>query len=62
MLQVLPSNHTLLIPTWAFSISESVNPAPYSMAWEAPWDFGPVTRELRGKGYMKIISLAGEVL
>ena len=24
--------------------------------------FGPVTRELRGKGYMKIISLAGEVL
>jgi large subunit ribosomal protein L14 len=24
--------------------------------------FGPVTRELRGKGYMKIISLASEVL
>jgi large subunit ribosomal protein L14 len=24
--------------------------------------FGPVTRELRGKGYMKIISLAPEVL
>ncbi len=24
--------------------------------------FGPATRELRGKGYMKIISLAGEVL
>lgn len=24
--------------------------------------FGPVTRELRGKGYMKIVSLAGEVL
>lgn len=24
--------------------------------------FGPVTRELRAKGYMKIISLAGEVL
>ncbi|MGQ0526979.1 MAG: 50S ribosomal protein L14 [Alphaproteobacteria bacterium] len=24
--------------------------------------FGPVTRELRGKGYAKIISLAGEVL
>lgn len=24
--------------------------------------FGPVTRELRGKGYIKIISLAGEVL
>lgn len=24
--------------------------------------FGPVTRELRGGGYMKIISLAGEVL
>lgn len=24
--------------------------------------FGPVTRELRGRGYMKIISLAGEVL
>ena len=24
--------------------------------------FGPVTRELRGQGYMKIISLAGEVL
>lgn len=24
--------------------------------------FGPVTRELRRKGYMKIISLAGEVL
>lgn len=24
--------------------------------------FGPVTRELRTKGYMKIISLAGEVL
>lgn len=24
--------------------------------------FGPVTRELRGAGYMKIISLAGEVL
>lgn len=24
--------------------------------------FGPVTRELRGKGFMKIISLAGEVL
>ena len=24
--------------------------------------FGPVTRELRGKGYMKIISLADEVL
>lgn len=24
--------------------------------------FGPVTRELRGKGYTKIISLAGEVL
>lgn len=24
--------------------------------------FGPVTRELRSKGYMKIISLAGEVL
>ena len=24
--------------------------------------FGPVARELRGKGYMKIISLAGEVL
>ncbi len=24
--------------------------------------FGPVTRELRGKGYMKIISLAAEVL
>lgn len=24
--------------------------------------FGPVTRELRSRGYMKIISLAGEVL
>jgi large subunit ribosomal protein L14 len=24
--------------------------------------FGPITRELRGKGYMKIISLAAEVL
>jgi len=24
--------------------------------------FGPVTRELRGKNYMKIISLAPEVL
>ena len=24
--------------------------------------FGPVTRELRGKGFMKIISLAPEVL
>ncbi|HRQ60639.1 MAG TPA: 50S ribosomal protein L14 [Alphaproteobacteria bacterium] len=24
--------------------------------------FGPVTRELRGKGYMKIVSLAAEVL
>ena len=24
--------------------------------------FGPVTRELRGRGYMKIISLAPEVL
>lgn len=24
--------------------------------------FGPVVRELRGKGFMKIISLAGEVL
>jgi large subunit ribosomal protein L14 len=24
--------------------------------------FGPVTRELRGKGYMKIVSLAPEVL
>lgn len=24
--------------------------------------FGPVTRELRARGYMKIISLAGEVL
>jgi large subunit ribosomal protein L14 len=24
--------------------------------------FGPVTRELRSKGYMKIISLAPEVL
>lgn len=24
--------------------------------------FGPITRELRGKGYMKIISLASEVL
>jgi hypothetical protein len=46
MLQVLPSHHTLAIPISAFAMSSSLRPVPYSMAWEAPWDFGAVIRAL----------------
>src|SRR5712692_7426241 len=46
MLQVLPSNQTLAMPTWGFCMSCSVSPAPYSIAWDAPCDLGWVTRAL----------------
>src|SRR4030095_12694854 len=45
MLQVLPSYHMLQIPTWAFCKSASVRPMPYSIACDAPWLRGCVTRD-----------------
>ena len=46
MLQVLPSYHTLAIPTCGLFMSSSVSPVPYSMACEAPWRFCCVIRRL----------------
>src|SRR5437868_2447787 len=46
MLQVLPSYHIETMPTCGFCISASDMPVPYNMAWDAPWLFGCVIREL----------------
>ena len=46
MLQVLPSHQLLTMPTSALTMSADVSPVPYSMAWDAPWLFGSVMREL----------------
>ena len=46
ILQVLPSYHMLAMPTCALSISASVIPVPYNIAWDAPCDFTCVIREL----------------
>ena len=45
MLQVLPSYHMLQMPTCGFCRSASVRPMPYSIACDAPWLRGWVTRE-----------------
>src|SRR4030095_16606539 len=45
MLQVLPSYHMLQMPTCGFCKSASVSPMPYSIACDAPWLRGCVTRE-----------------
>src|SRR5262245_63453126 len=45
ILQVLPSYHMLQMPTCAFCKSASVRPMPYSIACDAPWLRGCVTRE-----------------
>src|SRR5437868_10560345 len=45
MLQVLPSYHMLQMPTCAFCMSDCVRPVPYSMACDAPWLRGCVTRD-----------------
>src|SRR5688572_22560635 len=45
MLQVLPSYHMLQMPTCGFCKSASVKPTPYSIACDAPWLRGCVTRE-----------------
>ena len=34
MLQVLPSQPMLAMPTCGFCISSSLNPTPYNIAWE----------------------------
>ena len=47
MLQLLPSYQMLAMPIWALSRSASVNPVAKSWAWDAPWDFGWVMRELQ---------------
>src|SRR5262245_42504747 len=44
MLQVLPSYHMLQMPTCGLFRSASVRPTPYSIAWDAPWLRGCVTR------------------
>ncbi len=38
MLQVLPSYHTLAMPTSGLARSSSERPVPRSMAWEPPCD------------------------
>src|SRR5688572_20055915 len=45
MLHVLPSYHMLQMPTCGFCRSASVRPMPYSIAWDAPWLRGWVTRD-----------------
>ncbi len=45
MLHVLPSYHMLQMPTCGFFKSASVSPTPYSIACDAPWLRGWVTRE-----------------
>src|SRR5215510_14170746 len=45
MLHVLPSYHMLQMPTCGFLRSASVRPTPYSIACDAPWLRGWVTRE-----------------
>src|SRR5262245_4219703 len=45
MLHVLPSYHMLQMPTCGFFRSASVRPTPYSIACDAPWLRGWVTRE-----------------
>src|SRR5687768_2727256 len=45
MLHVLPSYHMLQMPTCGFCRSASVRPMPYSIACDAPWLRGWVTRE-----------------
>src|SRR5436190_21833035 len=44
MLQVLPSYHMLQMPTCGFCRSADVRPMPYSIACDAPWLRGCVTR------------------
>ena len=46
MLQVLPSYHMLQMPTCGLERSASVRPTPCSIACEAPWLRGCVTRAL----------------
>jgi len=46
MLHVFPSHHTEEMPTCGLDISSGVKPVPYSIAWDAPCDFGCVIREL----------------
>src|SRR5262245_54301536 len=55
MLQVLPSYHMLQMPTCGFCKSASVRPMPYSIACDAPWLRGCVTRE----EYLLSIVIAG---
>src|SRR4029453_14701414 len=45
MLHVWPSSHILKMPTCGFFKSASVRPMPYSIACDAPWLRGWVTRE-----------------
>ncbi len=42
MLQGLPEYQTDEMPTWALDMSDSLMPVAYSMAWDAPCDFGCV--------------------
>src|SRR5687768_4462868 len=46
MLQGLPSNQTLEMPTCGLDMSSSVRPVAYSIACDAPCDLGCVIREL----------------
>src|SRR4029434_572019 len=55
MLQVLPSYHMLQMPTCGFFRSASVRPTPYSIACDAPWLRGCVTR----LEYLFMADLAG---
>src|SRR5437773_11699955 len=52
MLQGLPSYHTLEMPTWGLFISSSDIPVAYSIACDAPCDFGCVIFELYLLGSM----------
>lgn len=46
MLQGFPSNHTEQMPICGLTMSFSFNPVAKSIACDAPWDLGPVKREL----------------
>src|SRR3989338_6882738 len=45
-LQEFPSHHMLTMPAWGSRRSCASRPAPWSMAWEAAWERGSVTRRL----------------
>lgn len=46
ILQVFPSYQTEDIPTCGLDRSSSERPTPWRIAWDPPWDFGSVMREL----------------